>query len=343
MAFRPRHISLLAVFAACAALACACTQASASTGGATLGETEAVVTNSGGSPRDNPAADKLNRAAKRAAERRRTPMIVGFALGNRAQSAGSTPLKLRYRVKGTARRVRVRLLVRTNGDRYIRTVDLGVHRTGVLQRTRITAARLGVNDAGTYKLRLLARDGKGRKALKGRKVKSWLKFTFVTHRFPVDGRFSFGGAGARFGAGRDGHTHQGQDVVADSGTPLVAPYSGRISWVDYQAGGAGYYVVLDSDDGRDYVFMHLQKGSTSVKSGDRVATGQRLGLVGSTGVSTGPHLHFEIWVGGPWQFGGHPIDPLATLEAWYAAGRGNAVRTSALAEPHHDHVDHFLD
>lgn len=341
MAFRSRNTHLLAVFVCLVALACVCAPAFGSTGGAPFVDVTAVTTKSGGSPKDNPAADKLNRAAKRKAERKRTPVIIGFAIGNRAQSAGSTPLKLRYRVRAPAKRVRVRLLVRTNGNRYIRTVELGVHRTGVLQKTRISAARLGVRDAGTYKLRLLARDGKGRKAFKNKKVKSWLKFTYVTHRFPVDGRFSFGSSGARFGAGRDGHSHQGQDVVADSGTPLVSPYGGKVSWVDYQAGGAGYYVVVDADDGRDYVFMHLLKGSTSVKAGDRVATGQRVGLVGATGVASGPHLHFEIWVGGPWQFGGHPIDPLPTLEAWYAAGRGNAVRTSAA--PTRPHTDHFLD
>lgn len=342
MAFRRRQMLLL-VFGALCAFVLVCAGAQAATGGATFTDYTAATTQSGGSPRDNAAADKMNRAAKRAAERRRTPVIIGFALGNRAQSAGSTPLKIRYRVKAPAKRVRVRLLVRTNGNRYIRTVDLGVHRTGVLQKTRISAARLGVGGAGTYKLRLLARDGKGRKAKRDKKVRAWLKFTFVTHRFPVDGPFSFGSTGARFGAGRDGHTHQGQDVVADSGTPLVAPYGGKVSWVDYQAGGAGYYVVLDSDDGNDYVFMHLLKGSTLVKSGQRVATGQRLGLVGATGVATGPHLHFEIWVGGPWQFGGHPIDPLPTLQSWYAAGRGNAVRTSSLSVPTHDHEDHFLD
>ena len=44
-------------------------------------------------------------------------------------------------------------------------------------------------------------------------------------------------------------------------------------------------------------------------------TGQRIADVGSTGESSGPHLHFEVWVGG-WYAGGHPIDPLPLLEAW---------------------------
>jgi murein DD-endopeptidase MepM/ murein hydrolase activator NlpD len=137
------------------------------------------------------------------------------------------------------------------------------------------------------------------------------------HTFPVAGPYSFGGKDGRFGAGRPGHIHQGQDLSAPSGTPVVAPWPGTVEAVKYQAGGAGYYVVLDGDlEDRDYVFMHLLKGSTVVKLGDRVGRGQQLAQVGSTGSSSGPHLHFEIWVGGGWYTGGQPVDPLPFLEAW---------------------------
>jgi murein DD-endopeptidase MepM/ murein hydrolase activator NlpD len=134
------------------------------------------------------------------------------------------------------------------------------------------------------------------------------------HRFPVAGPFDWGGPDARFGAKRKGHRHQGQDLAAAAGTPIVAPYRGVVVAVQYQARGAGHYVVVDSAD-YDYVFMHLRTGSTVVKEGQRVRTGQQIGEVGSTGESTGPHLHFEVWVGG-WYAGGHPIDPLPLLQAW---------------------------
>jgi murein DD-endopeptidase MepM/ murein hydrolase activator NlpD len=134
------------------------------------------------------------------------------------------------------------------------------------------------------------------------------------HRFPLTGPFLWGGAEARFGAKRRGHRHQGQDLAAAAGTPVVAPFRGVVTAVQYQAKAAGHYVVLNGDD-YDYVFMHLRSGSVVVREGERVHTGQRLGEVGSTGRSSGPHLHFEVWVG-RWYAGGHPIDPLALLEAW---------------------------
>jgi murein DD-endopeptidase MepM/ murein hydrolase activator NlpD len=134
------------------------------------------------------------------------------------------------------------------------------------------------------------------------------------HRFPIAGAFSWGALDGRFGARRKGHRHQGQDLPAASGTPVVAPYRGVVAAVQYQARGAGHYVVVHSAD-YDYVFMHLLGGSTLVRVGQRVRTGERIASVGSSGESTGPHLHFELWVGG-WFAGGDPIDPLPLLQEW---------------------------
>jgi murein DD-endopeptidase MepM/ murein hydrolase activator NlpD len=143
--------------------------------------------------------------------------------------------------------------------------------------------------------------------------------TTVSGTFPVQGPFSFGGDDARFGAGRPGHIHQGQDVVAASGVPLVAPVSGTVTWKANQDGGAGIYLVVrgsDPTDVRDYVFMHLLRGSVLVAPGDAVAAGQQLAQVGATGAASGPHLHFEIWVGGWFARGGAPVDPLPQLQRW---------------------------
>jgi murein DD-endopeptidase MepM/ murein hydrolase activator NlpD len=140
--------------------------------------------------------------------------------------------------------------------------------------------------------------------------------------FPVKGEYTFGGADSRFGAGRVGHTHQGQDVSGAEGTPIVCPVSGSIAYSAFQKDGAGYYFVLHgAADGRDYVFMHLVKDSLRFKEGDTVTAGQRCADLGNTGHSTGPHLHFEIWVGGWYEKGGQPIDPLPQLKAWARLSR----------------------
>jgi murein DD-endopeptidase MepM/ murein hydrolase activator NlpD len=137
--------------------------------------------------------------------------------------------------------------------------------------------------------------------------------------FPVDGTHNFGGPENRFGAQREGHIHQGQDVLAAEGTPVVVPFAGTILTASYQAGGAGYYAVEHTSAGFDFMFAHCEANSLLVSSGEAMSAGQTLCKVGQTGDATAPHLHFEMWVGG-WQAkGGQPIDPLPYLEAWQNA------------------------
>lgn len=84
-------------------------------------------------------------------------------------------------------------------------------------------------------------------------------------------------------------THNGLDLAADSGTPIYAAAAGTVS-VAYQAGGAGNYTVIDHG-GVWTVYMH--QSAYEVTSG-WVEAGQVIGYVGSTGDSSGPHLHFEV-------------------------------------------------
>jgi murein DD-endopeptidase MepM/ murein hydrolase activator NlpD len=138
--------------------------------------------------------------------------------------------------------------------------------------------------------------------------------------FPVAGPHNFGGADARFGAPRGNHTHQGQDVLTAEGTPVVAPLAGTIESTSNQSGGAGYYVV-EHTAAFDFMFAHCQAGSFAVAPGQSVPAGQTLCGAGQTGDASGPHLHFEMWVGG-WRASAasHPIDPLPYLEAWERHG-----------------------
>jgi murein DD-endopeptidase MepM/ murein hydrolase activator NlpD len=141
-------------------------------------------------------------------------------------------------------------------------------------------------------------------------------FDFYGHFFPVRGRHDYGGSGARFGAGRSGHSHQGQDVLAACGTKLVAAQGGTVKYAAYQA-AAGYYLVIHGVDGVDNAYMHLAQPS-AFSAGDKVYTGQQIGVVGDTGDATACHLHFEIWTQPGWYDGGHPIDPLPALQSWDA-------------------------
>jgi murein DD-endopeptidase MepM/ murein hydrolase activator NlpD len=166
---------------------------------------------------------------------------------------------------------------------------------------RLTAAGPGGSIARSAQAQDLARDA----------------FDLYDHVFPVRGKHDFGGPGARFGAGRSGHSHQGQDVFARCGTPLAAARGGRVQYAGYH-GAAGYYLVIDgSGTDEDNAYMHLAEPSP-FKAGDRVYTGQRIGSVGETGNARGCHLHFEIWSGPGWYEGGRPFDPLPSLQAWDA-------------------------
>ena len=136
-----------------------------------------------------------------------------------------------------------------------------------------------------------------------------------SHVFPVRGTHDYGGAGARFGSGRAGHSHEGHDVFAACGTPLVAARGGEVQFRGYHA-AAGHYLVIDGEGTQaDYGYMHLEQRSP-FRRGDAVATGQRIGSVGDSGNARGCHLHFELWSGPGWYEGGRAIDPLRALKAW---------------------------
>ncbi len=89
--------------------------------------------------------------------------------------------------------------------------------------------------------------------------------------------------------------HPGVDIGAPSGSPVVAPDNGKIHFAG-MAGSAGNLVELITGNGVKHRFMHLSK--ISVSQGATVKKGQTLGAVGSTGFSTGPHLHWEKYANG---------------------------------------------
>ena len=254
-------------------------------------------------------------------------------------SAGSvtlgSPLRFAWRVDGPVRTVRARVSLRPERGGKALSIALGSRRAGTRSVRTWTARGL---PAGSYTARLHA-TARGAKLRRTARASGRLTLrvaapapppppppappapTVGAGPFPVQGPYVFGGDGARFGAGRTGRVHQGQDIIAAEGTPVISPVAGLVHWRAYQADGAGHYVVIRGDDGRDYAFMHFQDGSVAVAKGQRVAAGQRIAAVGNTGRSSGAHLHFEIWPDG-WYASAdsHPIDPLPDLLAWARAG-----------------------
>ena len=110
---------------------------------------------------------------------------------------------------------------------------------------------------------------------------------------PVAGPVSFVDS---WGAARSGHSHQGVDMMADYGTPLVAIASGTATYVAYDGSG-GNMIFLDGDDGNSYWYMHNQENF--IREGQHVKAGESIGTVGDTGNASGtPHLHFEFHPGG---------------------------------------------
>ena len=123
--------------------------------------------------------------------------------------------------------------------------------------------------------------------------------------WPVDGKLEsgFGGRSNPFGGG--GYEfHSGQDIEAPLGTSVVAGAKGNVSFVGWQ-NGYGQLVVIDHGGGLTTRYGHLSH--IDVAQGDSVTRGQFIGRVGSTGRSTGPHLHYEV------RINDDPVNPLQYL------------------------------
>lgn len=126
--------------------------------------------------------------------------------------------------------------------------------------------------------------------------------------YPINGKYRLT---SRFGRRADPFTgiassHTGIDLAISQGTPIKATMSGKIIAVGY-TNVYGNYVIIDHENGYQTLYAHMQKPSP-LKKGQRVAQGKQIGLVGNTGYSTGPHLHFTVYKNGKL------IDPLSVLK-----------------------------
>ncbi|GBD28935.1 Murein hydrolase activator NlpD [bacterium HR32] len=104
--------------------------------------------------------------------------------------------------------------------------------------------------------------------------------------------------------GEGWHFHSGVDVAAPEGAPVAARADGG---VEYAGWASAYGLVVVLAHGSDYQTLYAHLRRIRVQRGDRVRAGQLVGEVGSTGRSTGPHLHFEV------RYRGVPVDPIPYL------------------------------
>jgi murein DD-endopeptidase MepM/ murein hydrolase activator NlpD len=128
---------------------------------------------------------------------------------------------------------------------------------------------------------------------------------------PVDGRFSYGSG---WGAPRDrgARRHQGIDLTAPAGTPLVAVEDGRIGRrIGHDGGNAGIRLWVNGRSGTSYLYAHNRRNA--VGAGQRVRRGELVAYLGATGNAAGgpPHLHFEVHPGG-----GGAVNPDQLVRRW---------------------------
>lgn len=102
--------------------------------------------------------------------------------------------------------------------------------------------------------------------------------------------------------------HSGVDWAAPIGTPVMAAFDGTVDFVG-ENGGFGNFIRLKHSGNRATGYAHLDRFATGIAAGRKVSAGDVIGFVGTTGLSTGPHLHFELYQGG------RPINPLGTAVA----------------------------
>jgi conjugal transfer mating pair stabilization protein TraG len=107
---------------------------------------------------------------------------------------------------------------------------------------------------------------------------------------------------------RGNRMHHGVDIPAATNTPIKAAASGVVLTNSYEGGGAGNYVTLKHSGGLYTKYFHMVRRS-DLPTGTNVTGGQVIGYVGSTGNSSGPHLHFEVHEGGSGFGNANSVDP----------------------------------
>ncbi len=121
----------------------------------------------------------------------------------------------------------------------------------------------------------------------------WMRMSAAPSLWPVDGRITSGFGERVDPFNGEGAVHRGVDISATYGTRVIAPADGEVVYADFMS-GYGRMVIIDHGHGYQTRYGHLS--SYAVTAGQTVRRGDSIGFVGLSGRSTGPHLHYEVWV-----------------------------------------------
>jgi murein DD-endopeptidase MepM/ murein hydrolase activator NlpD len=236
--------------------------------------------------------------------------VAEDGLGEAARRAGVPPRALEELVRLLSWGVDLQRDVRP-GDRFELLVERATDARGrPLRHEGVAYAALSLRDRRVEAYRFTDdAGGTGYFDREGRSLKRWLL------RTPVDGaRLS-----STFGRRRHpvlGYTrmHKGIDFAAPAGTPVLAAADGVVEFAGTNKGYGRYVRLRHDGTGYGTAYAHLSRIAPGLGRGRRVRQGEEIGRVGSTGLATGPHLHYEVLKGGA------QVDPLGLDEEVAASG-----------------------
>lgn len=190
------------------------------------------------------------------------------------------------------------------GDRFRAVYDQKVCEGEVLGVSKVDFCIFNAGGKDNYAIRFDQHDGgnlywneKG-ESLRKAFLKAPLKFSRISSRFsyarrhPVTGKV---------------RAHTAVDYAAPSGTPVHSIGDGVVTLCGWDSHGGGNRIRIRHMNGYETAYLHLSKFAKGIRAGSHVSQGQTIGYVGSTGMSTGPHLDFRVWKDGK------PVDPLRMI------------------------------
>ena len=238
-----------------------------------------------------------------AAPKRTRGPIATVVTGRKAFVDGLRVPTLTYRLQTDVPAEVTVDVVRQASGKVVERFEEGVVEPGVDERVAWAGARQG---RYRFVVRALVEGGGTASSARSSSPDG---FVLLGHKFPVRARHDYGDG---FGAGRG---HEGADVFAACGSPIVAARGGRVKIKKFHSRAGNYIVIDGAQTGVDYIYAHLRDAAL-VDQGERFHTGDPIGYVGDTGRAYGCHLHFEMWSAPGWYTGGSPFDPVPSLRAW---------------------------